>query len=158
MSDFLDLYRQKVADTNIDPSTLLSTDYFNTFNSVIMLLDMVPDTPELLEEILQWDFYDYKAHFKAGALDFSALAIEAYDHVPPETRAAFERLIDSMRLCVETARPVLQRLQAEGAADSFAQEAFQTAEFLREGVAQGNALVHGQTGSAEQAAIDALFP
>ena len=78
MSDKLEEYREKVIGTNIDQKSLLSTDYFNTFNSVAMLFDMLPDVPELLEEVEQWQFYDYVDHFKASGLDFAPLAIEAY--------------------------------------------------------------------------------
>ena len=52
-ADKLEEYRRKVADTNIDSRSLLSTDYFNTFNSVVMVLDVLPDAPELLEEIAE---------------------------------------------------------------------------------------------------------
>ena len=69
--------------TNIDPRSLLSTDYFNTFNSVVMVLDLLPDAPDLLEEVEQWQFYDYIGHFQRSGLDFAQLAIETMERVLP---------------------------------------------------------------------------
>ena len=43
MTDQFQEYVQKVTGTNIDPRSLLSTDYFNHFNTVIMLFSMLPD-------------------------------------------------------------------------------------------------------------------
>ena len=46
-----DAWQQRVAGTVINPSTLLATDYLNHFNEVIMTVDMVPDMPELFDEV-----------------------------------------------------------------------------------------------------------
>ena len=47
-------YRARLQGTTIDPNTFLSTDYFNLFNEVIMLFGMLPDMPDMLEEIDLW--------------------------------------------------------------------------------------------------------
>jgi hypothetical protein len=49
IEDFL-AYQEKVRDTNINEQTLLATDYLNHFNEIVMLLEMVPDMPEMLED------------------------------------------------------------------------------------------------------------
>ena len=46
-----DAYRERVVGTTIDSFTLLSTDYFNSFNEVIMLLGMVPAMPAMLDDV-----------------------------------------------------------------------------------------------------------
>src|SRR5467141_888260 len=86
-----DEYRARVAGTTIDGGTLLSTDYFNTFNEVIMLLGMLPEMPEMIEEIDAWRFRSYAEHFSDSHLPFAALAIEAYAHVPPAIGDRFEQ-------------------------------------------------------------------
>ena len=48
--EFLAL-QQRVKGSNIDETTLLATDYLNHFNEIVMLLEMVPDMPEMLEEV-----------------------------------------------------------------------------------------------------------
>jgi hypothetical protein len=157
VSDKLEEYRQKVAGTNIDPRSLLSTDYFNTFNSVVMLLDMLPDMPELLDEVDQWQFYDYVGHFKASGLDFADLAIESYEYSPPELRTAFERKINGMRVFIEEASHTLRRLYDAGEMDTFGRFARQAVVLFRGMMDEGGAIVHGYDSTLNQDAIDKLF-
>ena len=157
MSDKFEEYRQKVAGTNIDQRSLLSTDYFNTFNSVVMLLDMLPDAPELLEEMEQWQFYDYIGHFKASGLDFADLAIEAYPHSPPELRQAFERKIAGMRIFIEDATHTLRRLFEVGEMETFVHFAKQASQLFHGMMEEGGAIVHGHDATLNQDAIDQLF-
>jgi hypothetical protein len=37
-----------VRGTKINEQTLLATDHLNHFNEIVMTLEMIPDTPELL--------------------------------------------------------------------------------------------------------------
>ena len=97
-------YRERVQGTTIDSSTLLSTDYFNLFNEVIMLLGMLPDMPDMLDEVAAWQFKSYSQHFAESGLAFAPLAIEAYPHAPPATLIAFEQNIDRMHTTVEEAK------------------------------------------------------
>lgn len=157
MPDQLEEYRQKVAGTSIDPRSLLSTDYFNTFNSVVMLFDMLPEMPELLEEVEQWQFNDYVGHFQASGLDFAPLAIDAYQFSPPELRSAFERKINGMKVFVEEATRILKRLQEVGEMQTFGKFSRQIAELLRGMMEEGSSIVHGYDASVDQHKVDALF-
>jgi hypothetical protein len=155
--DKLEEYRRKVEGTNIDPRSLLSTDYFNTFNSVAMLFDMLPDAPELLEEVEQWQFYDYVGHFKASGLDFAQLAIEAYQYSPPELRGAFERKINGMRVFIEGTASLLRRLHDAGETKVFAEFARQAVILFRGMMEEANGIVHGKEAALNQDSIDKLF-
>ena len=157
MSDRFDEYRARVAGTNIDPRSLLSTDYFNHFNTVIMLLGMLADVPEMLDDIDAWDFITYKQHFQESGLDFATLAIEAYDHVPPKLREQFERKIEEMRIFVEISRLGLRRLLDAKDMDRFADMAARVSAELQHMVDAGGAIVHGHDASLDQGAIDKLF-
>src|SRR6266481_5092137 len=106
-SAMYDEYRTRVAGTTIDDGTLLSTDYFNSFNEVIMLLGMLPDMPDMIDDIKAWRFITYEEHFRASGLPFAGLAIEAYAHVPPEVRDRFERTVEAMHATVDEARDTL---------------------------------------------------
>jgi hypothetical protein len=156
VTDKLEEYRQKVAGTNIDQRSLLSTDYFNTFNSIIMVLEILPDSPELLDEVEQWKFYNYTEHFKASGLDFADLAIAAYPYSPPELREAFERKANCMRIFLEDAVHMLRRLYDAGEIETFAKVAHIVASLFREMMEEGNAIVHGSSTSS-QADIDKMF-
>ena len=156
MTDKLEEYRQRVAGTNIDQRSLLSTDYFNTFNSVVRVLEMLPDAPELLEEVEAWKFYDYVEHFKASGLDFAELAIEAYPYAPPDLREAFEKKINAMRIFIEESRHMLRRLYDAGEIKTFSTVARMAAVLFLGMMEDGNAIVHGSNAST-QTDIDKLF-
>jgi len=152
----LEEYRRRVADTNIDIRSLLSTDYFNTFNSVVMILDVLPDAPELLEEIERWKFMDYIEHFRASGLNFSNLAIEVYPYSPQELREAFERKANGIRIIIEELPRTLRRLLNAGETGAFADISRSMATQLRLMMEEGNSIVHGSRAST-QADIDKLF-
>ncbi len=154
--DKLEEYRRKVADTNIDSRSLLSTDYFNTFNSVVMVLDMLPDAPELLEEIERWKFLDYVDHFRSSGLNFANLAIEVYPFSPPELREAFEHKADGIRAIIEELPRTLRRLLNTGEKGAFDDISRMMATQLRLMMEEGNSIVHGSRAST-QADIDKLF-
>jgi hypothetical protein len=154
--DKLEEYRRKVADTNIDSRSLLSTDYFNTFNSVVMILDVLPDVPEMLEEIEQWKFCNYTEHFRTSGLSFANLAIEVYPFSPPELREAFERKAEGIRAIIEELPRTLRRLLNTGESGAFADISRTMATQLRLMMEEGNSIVHG-SGASTQADIDKLF-
>jgi hypothetical protein len=152
----LEEYQKKVAGTNIDTRSLLSTDYFNTFNSVVMVLDMLPDMPDMLEEIEQWKFVDYAEHFRTSGLDFADLAIEAYSFAPPDLRTAFEHKANAIRIIIEEIAHMLRRLLDTGEKETFSNIARFAVVQLRTMMEEGNGIVHGGSTSS-QADIDKMF-
>ncbi|MDD3029356.1 MAG: hypothetical protein PHS57_03630 [Alphaproteobacteria bacterium] len=154
--DVLQEYRKRVEGTNIDARSFLSTDYFNSFNSVVMILDLLPDAPDLLEEVEQWRYVNYTEHFKASGLDFAELAIEVYPFSPPELREAFERKVQGIRLIIESLIKTLRGLLDAGEKDAFANLARTTTAQLRAMMGEGNGLVHGYACKAQEE-IDKMF-
>ncbi len=157
MINAFDEYQLKVAGTNIDPRSLLSTDYFNTFNSVIMLFDMLPESPELLEEAERWQFYDYVEHFKISGLDFADLAIAAYAYVPPPMLQAFEVKINDMRLCAEKSIRELRRLHDAGETQAFTECVQSSGARLRSMMDEAGCIIHGSAAMLDQSTIDDMF-
>ncbi len=150
-------FQARVAGTTIDGGTLLSTDYFNNFNEVIMLLGMLPEMPEMIEEIRSWQFRTYQEHFGGSGLPFAPLAVEAYAHVPPLVRDRFEQTIAEMHVTVDEARETLVRLTSEAEFDRFKLTAVDYSIRLQGLVDAGSAIVHGVGEVSDQDAIDALF-
>lgn len=151
-------YQKKVEGTNIDSRSLLSTDYFNHFNTVIMLLGMLPEMPELLDEIDAWKFISYCEHFRDSGLDFAPLAIEAYDYVPEKTRKTFEQKMEEINTFVEISRLGLRRLHETGDLNRFAEMARRVSREMQNMVDAGGAIVHGQEVALDQSSINELFP
>lgn len=157
----IDHYRRLAQDTTIDSKTLLSTDYFNHFNEVIMLLSMLGDMPEMLDDIRAWRPKTYAEHFEQSGLGFAALAIEAYDHVPADFRAAFDQTIGELDTTIAEAVEALNALTDDPEIFAFtAQSYWQRLQIL---VDQGSAIVHGSiagsqpTATLDQSAIDDMF-
>jgi hypothetical protein len=157
MSFMYDEFRARVAGTTIDGGTLLSTDYFNSVNEIIMLLGMIPDMPEVIEDVRGWRFRTYEEHFRDSGLAFAPLAIEAYAHVPAPTRAEFERLVDDLRDTVEEARRSLAATDAAAEPDRLKLDAAAYSQRLQGLVDAGSAIVHGADQASDQDAIDRLF-
>jgi hypothetical protein len=152
-----DEYRARVAGTTIDGGTLLSTDYFNSFNEVIMLLGMVPDMPSMIEEIQAWRFRTYEEHFRESGLPFAQLAIEAYQHVPPETRSRFETIIDELKVVIEEAGQTMDPNVEGDDLERLKLRAAECSMHLQSLVDAGSAVVHGSGLTMDQGAIDDLF-
>lgn len=153
----LEQYRERVKGTTIDPGTLLSTDYFNLFNEVIMLLGMLGDMPDMLDEVIGWKFRTYEQHFAESGLAFAPLAIEAYPHSPPSAREHFERTIQRMHDTVEEAKMVLADARDQGDMEILADQAINYSMMLQQMVDTGSAIIHGIDGIMDQSAIDDLF-
>jgi hypothetical protein len=152
-----DEYRARVAGTTIDDGTLLSTDYFYSFNEVIMLLGMIPDMPDMLDEVRIWKFRSYEEHFRESGLPFAGLAIEAYAHVPPLTRSRFEQTVLEMREVVEEACRTLQPATHGVELEQLKIEAAEYSMRLQGLVDVASAIVHGDGLTLDQGNIDDLF-
>lgn len=108
-------YRKLVKGTTINSTTLLSTDYLNHFNELVMLLEMVPDMPDMIEEVKEWKPKSYQEHFRDSAFTHKDLAVMAYEHSPPEYRAPFDRTIADIHARIDAGLPEMEA--AAGAGD-----------------------------------------
>src|SRR5690606_4625288 len=89
-------YQRLVRGTNINATSLLATDYLNHFNEVVMVLELVPDMPEIIEEAAAWQPATYIQHFAASVFSDKELAIWAYENAPKEYIDAFEELVAAL--------------------------------------------------------------
>ena len=156
----IDEIRKKLAGTNIDDRSLISTDYFNHYNEVIMMFNMLPDMPELLDDIDKWDFKTYREHFAESGLSFGPLAIEAYEYAPINLRENFEKIAVQMAMLIVKARVKLRYILEAGDMRQFASLAQQSSMQLQTMAESGGAVVHGYDGgegSTAQNVIDAMF-
>lgn len=96
----IDLEREKIRPLlekeNINPNSFLATDYLNHFNEVFMLLEMTPDMPDMLEDVLEWKPKSYVEHFRDSGLHAKHLIIEAYHLCPDHYRLNFDRLVSRL--------------------------------------------------------------
>jgi hypothetical protein len=147
--------------TNINPVTLLATDFLNHFNEAIMLLEMLPMAPDCKEDFLAWRPMSYPEHFAASNFKHRDLAIAAYEVADPQYRGPLDQIADQMtQILTETH----DGLKGELSNDTIRILAEATTHWLKPLVARAGAVINGELASAlptseaaPQDAIDALF-
>ena len=99
---FTKAYRDTISDhlrahtigTNVSQDSLLTTDYLNHFNEVVMLLHLLPTAPlEIAADLAEWKPKSYEEHFEASGFRDKALAIAGYQNSPRNIRNAFDTAI-----------------------------------------------------------------
>ncbi|MBK8175613.1 MAG: hypothetical protein IPK66_10230 [Rhodospirillales bacterium] len=157
MDTQIDAIRERLVGTTIDLGSLLSTDYFNHFNEVIMLLGMLPDMPEMLEDVDAWEFATYCEHFDKSGLAFAPLAIEAYQLAPRRLRERLDKLAVQMSMLIVETRVRLRYMLEVERMDKFREISELHSLELQGMVDDGGAIIHGNASSSDQSAVDALF-
>jgi hypothetical protein len=169
-------YRKLVKNTTINDTTLLSTDYLNHYNELVMMLEMVSDMPDMLEEVETWQPKTYQQHFRDSAFQHKELAVWAYEHAPDEYREPMDDCIARMDADISTGLPELRVLADAGNEDRLKAEASALTGRLRGWIDTMSALINGALDSEgyqarlqaegpsetaatvmDQSSIDALF-
>ena len=152
------LWQARVKGTNIDGKTLLATDYLNHFNEIVMLLDMLPDMPDMIAELREWAPCDYRTHFARSTFAARDIAVAAYEHVPAAYRLPFEETVATLDRFLLDAIAEMDGMIAAGAAPDALSARVQTvsrgAQRLLD-VASG--IIHGSTRALDQSGIDDLL-
>lgn len=151
------LWQDKVAGANINPQTLLATDYLNHFNEIVMLIDMVADMPDLLEDCKEWQPKSYQDHFRDSSFSDKDLAIEAYDHVPPSFREPFEGTVEQMNHLVHEAVHRVEDAVALNDPELTAARCHAASRGLQRLMDVANAIIHGSSKTMDQTQIDDLL-
>lgn len=92
----------QLAAANINPDSFLATDYLNHFNEIVMLMEMIPDMPELIEEAVEWSPKSYDQHFEESGFQAKDLAIEAYRLAPTVFKKPFEKTCSEMQSIIQS--------------------------------------------------------
>lgn len=106
-----------LAEANINPSSFLATDYLNHFNEVVMLMEMVPDMPDMVEEVLAWQPRGYAEHFDQSVFAAKALAMQAYKAAPVSSREPFDAVINDLNGQIEDIQIMLSGVDMQAAID-----------------------------------------
>jgi len=152
---------RRLLAANINPKTLLATDFLNHFNEATMMLEMLPEIPDCIEDLNQWRPMTYPEHFSASNFKDRELAILAYDLADPAVRQRLDDLADEMNAILAS---TIEAMMASSAAHAMAL-AEAASHRLKPLVAQAGAVINGsgQTvvadaeADATQAAVDAFF-
>ena len=147
--------------TNINPVTLLATDYLNHYNEAIMLLEMIPSAPECKEDLLTWRPLSYCSHFAQSHFKHRDLAIAAYEVADAKYRNAIDQLARHMSMILLA---TCDAMRNDLSPHTLCVLAETTARWLKPLVARAGAVINGEveealttSDAAPQDAIDALF-
>jgi hypothetical protein len=152
----------RLAAANINPRTGLATDYLNHFNEAIMLLDLLPEMPECIVELVGWEPLSYEEHFAVSNLKDRELAIAAYEQAEPIARVRLDELADTMNALLVATCEAFQKRSSLDAATALAAD---TAARLKPMIARAGAIINGldietsedMTTAEQQATVDALL-
>ena len=75
-------FQELAGEASLDDKTLLATDYLNHFNGGVLLLQMVPDMPEIMAEAKAWRLLSHTEHFAHSSFSAREIVIAAYNHLP----------------------------------------------------------------------------
>jgi len=155
-----------LAAANINPVTRLATDYLNHFNDVVMLLELVPDMPEMAEDVRGWAPVGYEDYFRASHFRERDLAIAAYRAADPMIRAEFDATITHLDCAMAEALELVERQDPTDPRVALRLRDL-VGDRLKAGIAAASGIVNGaptphmpdHDGESEaQAAVDELFP
>lgn len=125
---------------NINPRTGLATDYLNHFNEAIMLLEMVPDMPEVVEDFLAWQPLSYADHFHATNFKARDLVCEAYEAADPDIRAQFDHLTDTMTSILTAVSEAMRGAQQD---KTRAKLAIQASQWVKPLISAAGGVING---------------
>ncbi|QGM45821.1 hypothetical protein [Methylocystis heyeri] len=77
----------------VNPVSGLANDYLNLFNELVMMLEQLPQMPELLDDLLAWRPMTYQEYFSNSKLSGRHSALEAYEQLDASFRRRFETFI-----------------------------------------------------------------
>jgi hypothetical protein len=153
LGSFLE-WREKVRGANISERTLLATDYLNHFNEIVMLVEMIPDMPMMLDECRAWEPKSYQEHFRESGFSQKELAIAAYDRVPSKFKVPFEATIDQVHAVVRFTLDRLTQAVEQGEEERLRIDAAAATEMLHKIIQVANGIIHGTTHVMQQQEID----
>ncbi len=150
-------FRERVEGTNINPQTLLATDYLNHFNEIVMILEMIPDMPDLLDDAKAWRPKTYREHVQESSFADRELAVEAYEHVPARFREPFELTTTTLDKLIAITLERAEATLAAGEMERLKIVVSEGSEATRGLVDTASAIIHGTVRTMEQSEIDALL-
>ena len=136
-------YQKLVEGTTINTQTLLSTDYLNHFNELIMMLNMVPDMPDMFYEAKEWIPKTYEQHFEDSTFTHKKLAICAYDHAPKEYRIPLDETIAELNKKIKKGLSTIEKLIKDDTAEALQIESSDISQNFQILMDRASAIING---------------
>ncbi len=88
--------RARRAAALVNPASGLANDYLNLFNEIVMLVEQLPDAPELIDDIMAWRPKSYLDYFQSSILPGRETALDAYYNLDRRFRRTFESIVEEL--------------------------------------------------------------
>jgi hypothetical protein len=150
-------FKEQVKGTNIIEETLLATDYLNHFNEIVMLLEMVPDMPEILDVAKEWVPKSYPDHFNDSSFSDKDLAVSAYEHVPDRYKNPFEQTIGQIDRLIEAAVRRLDEISVTANTEHLRVTSKDYSRNIQRLMDFASGIIHGSQNTMDQNEIDHLL-
>lgn len=148
----------RLIGSNVNPKSLLATDYLNHFNEIFMMVEMIPDCPDLMEEIADWQPKTYIEHFEKSSIADKDLAIEAYEYAPASSRVPFDETVAFIdALILGTLDDLRSASAVPGNPDALRLLVEKFSKTIRGQLDHASGIINGHANSLDQSAIDALL-
>jgi hypothetical protein len=154
---------ERRANALVNPASGLANDFLNVYNEILMLIEMLPTMPELIDDIASWRPASYRAYFLQSQLPGRLEALEAYARLEPSFRSLFEASVESLAECGVAAASAVADAISLGADDGGEQIEAVCAEWaaaLRARLESTEQLVNfgrASLGRDTQARVESLF-
>ena len=149
--------RDTIASSNINKETLLATDYLNHFNEIAMLIQLLPDMPEAIDDVMAWKPKCYKEHFRDSTFSDRELAVRAYDCVPSAYLLAFEDSVAAVNTLISKSIPRLVHALKFGDRTFVGEAAASLSRQIDELMAQMRCIINGELKTLGQGEIDDIL-
>lgn len=137
--------------TRAEPDSSLTGAYLNQFNEMVRLIEQLPDTPELIGDILNWHPTTYQDYFNASAMPGRVSAADVYASLNRCVRQNFEGVVDDLDRKALGAVAVIRRhykTHGEARPDIMTEICARAGTHLREVLGKANDLVSHVPGAA----------
>jgi len=102
----------------VNPASGLANDYLNLFNEVVMLIEQLPEMPELIDDLLAWRPTTYKEYFDRSILPGRHSALDAYAELDAGFRRKFEAIVAELdRMATGAVALIRRHLHKKGRAE-----------------------------------------
>lgn len=109
--------------TLVNPVSGLANDYLNLFNELVMMLEQIPQMPELLDDLVAWRPVSYQEYFRKSKLPGRHSALAAYDELSPSFRRRFETFVAELDVIALASVAAVRRQYRDGAPEDMAKVA-----------------------------------
>ena len=102
----------------VNPASGLANDYLNLFNEIVMLIEQLPEMPELIDDLLAWRPISYQEYFNRSVLPGRHSALDAYAELDQGFRDKFELIVSELdRMATGSVALIRRHLRKKGASE-----------------------------------------